>query len=273
MNRPNEVRHDMKKTVPRGAGPGVNPVPNSDEEMKRRIMGGLYGDGSDTAANDPKKKKGGMFGSKGKQKPMPQQGQPQPPQQPFPPQMPVQQVRGGQQGGFMPPQGQPPVPNMMPQQGQQRLQGQPPFGQPPFPQQQFPQQMPGSNYQPSDSTDIDEETVQDSSVLRLRLIENVMLNCPKYIEIPLTGGSATVGRFDKSGQPRSDYNFDASLSFVSHMHFRVERNDNAWTIIDLNSSNGTFVNNQKLVPNVKYPLAVGDTVMISAKYRMTYVVS
>lgn len=262
MNRPNEVRPDMQNTVPRGAGPGVNSVPNSDEEMKRRIMGGLYGDSGDSAANDPKKKKGGLFGSKGKQKPMPQQGQPQPPQPQFPQQMQMQQMRGGQQGGFMMPQGQPPVHNMMPQQGQ-----------PPFPQPQFPQQMPGSNYQPSDSTDIDEETVQDSSVLRLRLIENVMLNCPKYIEIPLTGGSATVGRFDKSGQPRSDYNFDASLSFVSHMHFRVERNDNAWTIIDLNSSNGTFVNNQKLVPNVKYPLAVGDTIMISAKYRMTYVVS
>lgn len=127
-------------------------------------------------------------------------------------------------------------------------------------------------YAGSDSTDIDDNVTRDNSVLQLRLAEKVRYNCPQFIEIPLETGSATVGRYDKAGQPCADFNFDASLSFVSRQHFRVEKNADQWVIIDLESRNGTFLNGAKLVPNMKYSLSYGDAIMLSKEHRLTYTV-
>lgn len=114
------------------------------------------------------------------------------------------------------------------------------------------------------------EEVSDSSLLRLSLEDGAGYNCPKYIEIDLSRGFATVGRFDKSGNGQADFNFDASLSFISRRHFRVEKAGNEWRIIDLESKNGTFVNGSPLIPNMAHPLRSGDRIMISSKNRLTY---
>ena len=90
------------------------------------------------------------------------------------------------------------------------------------------------------------------------------------IELDLSRGSATVGRVDKSGHNQSDYNFDASLSFISRRHFRVEKEGDEWFIIDLGSANGTFLNGEALAPNMPYPLHPGDRVMLSKKNRLVY---
>ena len=104
-----------------------------------------------------------------------------------------------------------------------------------------------------------EEQGSDGGMLRLRLVE-----------IDMRQGFATVGRRDKNNQAQSDYSFDASLSFISRRHFRVEREGDHWIIIDLGSGNGTFVNGEALLPNMRHPLFPGDTVMISANRRLTY---
>ena len=105
---------------------------------------------------------------------------------------------------------------------------------------------------------------------RLRLVDGAGYDCPKLVEIDLHQGFATVGRRDKNNQAQSDYSFDASLSFISRRHFRVEREGDHWVIIDLGSGNGTFINGKALIPNIRHPLFSGDTVMISAKRRLTY---
>lgn len=114
------------------------------------------------------------------------------------------------------------------------------------------------------------EEVSDNSLLKLSLEDGAGYHCPKYIEIDLSKGFATVGRFDKSGNGQSDFNFDASLSFISRRHFRVEKDGDEWRIIDLESKNGTFVNGSPLVPNMAHPLRSGDRIMISSKNRLTY---
>ena len=58
-----------------------------------------------------------------------------------------------------------------------------------------------------------------NSELRLRLENCMGCQCPSYIEIPLPSGFATVGRANKNGEAQSDYNFDASVSFVSRRQF------------------------------------------------------
>ena len=116
-----------------------------------------------------------------------------------------------------------------------------------------------------------EEEFHGNSELRLRLENCMGCQCPSYIEIPLPSGFATVGRANKNGEAQSDYNFDASVSFVSRRHFRVEKDQDHWRIVDLESSNGTYLNGERMVPNMPYPLQVGNRITIVCNKRsMTY---
>ena len=127
------------------------------------------------------------------------------------------------------------------------------------------------SYEAEDVTDIPSDIDEaDNNILRLRLIDNAGYNCPGMIEIDLRKGFATVGRLDKSGNAQSDFCFDASLSFISRRHFRVEKEGSQWVIIDLNSGNGTFVNEEALAPNIRHPLRSGDIVLLSRKQRLKY---
>lgn len=119
-----------------------------------------------------------------------------------------------------------------------------------------------------DATSIqEEEGPGDGSELNLRLEKCVGCQCPEQIQLDLQKGFVTVGRYDKSGAPRADYNFDASLSFVSRNHFRVDRQGERWTIVDLTSTNGTYINGEMLTPNIPRYLDENDVIMISCRQR------
>jgi len=53
------------------------------------------------------------------------------------------------------------------------------------------------------------------------------------------GGIKTVGR-----APRADFIVDAAL--VSRLHCRIEAADEALAVIDLSSTNGTYVNDKRI---------------------------
>ena len=109
--------------------------------------------------------------------------------------------------------------------------------------------------------------LDDNRVIRLRLEDCAGCTCPKFIEIDLRKGHATIGRMDKNGEPCSDYNFDAAVSFVSRRHFRIEPSGNEWQIIDIGSANGTIVSGENLTPNMPHTLKRNDTIMIVCKKR------
>ena len=62
------------------------------------------------------------------------------------------------------------------------------------------------------------------------------------------GAIKTIGR-----GPRADFVLDVAL--VSRLHCRVTANDDSLEVVDLESTNGTFVNDQ---PVDKANLAAGD---------------
>jgi len=62
------------------------------------------------------------------------------------------------------------------------------------------------------------------------------------------GAIKTIGR-----GPRADFVLDVAL--VSRLHCRVTANDDSLEVVDLDSTNGTFVNDQ---PVDKASLAAGD---------------
>ncbi len=72
----------------------------------------------------------------------------------------------------------------------------------------------------------------------------------------------TIGR-----DPSNDLHLDSPV--VSRRHARVERNGAGHTLIDMDSTNGTYVNGHRLEPNLGVPLQPGDLVQIGP-FRLTY---
>ena len=95
----------------------------------------------------------------------------------------------------------------------------------------------------------------------LRLVGDPAL--PREIPVGLQPGQAfTIGRFDVSvGHQQSDYEFDKQTKAVSRHHAAIEREqDGCYTLVDLDSKAGTFLNGERLTPNVPVPLTRGSRV-------------
>ena len=95
---------------------------------------------------------------------------------------------------------------------------------------------------------------------RLRLIGDPSL--PREIPVEIeVGRPFTIGRFDVSvGRPQSDFEFDKRTRAVSRHHAAIERGPEGYTVQDLSSSAGTFVDGEKLIPNVPKPLRQGSRI-------------
>jgi len=72
----------------------------------------------------------------------------------------------------------------------------------------------------------------------------------------------TIGR-----DPSNDLHLDSPL--VSRRHARVERADKGHVLIDLGSTNGTYVDGRRLDPNLGVTLQPGDLIQIGP-FRLTY---
>jgi hypothetical protein len=82
---------------------------------------------------------------------------------------------------------------------------------------------------------------------------------PSVIEVVAAeGGIFSIGRFDVSvGVKQSSFEFDKKTKAVSRRHAIVERSADGYMIVDLDSAAGTFINGQKLPPNIPSPLEQG----------------
>jgi len=113
------------------------------------------------------------------------------------------------------------------------------------------------------TADFPDETVffqEKSSAIGFRLVGNVLL--PPLIEVPITQGEVfTIGRYDAAaGRKQSDFEFDKKTKAVSRRHTAIERGSDGYSIVDLSSSAGTFLNGQKLPANTPFELGHGTRV-------------
>lgn len=85
---------------------------------------------------------------------------------------------------------------------------------------------------------------------------------PGMIEVSTPENTVfTIGRFDVSvGRKQSNFEFDKQTKEVSRRHAAVEHKGNAYFIVDLGSSAGTFLNGRKLPPNAPFQLENGNRV-------------
>jgi len=85
---------------------------------------------------------------------------------------------------------------------------------------------------------------------------------PSSIEIDVIPGNVfTIGRFDPCvGKKQSNFEFDKRTKAVSRRHAIIERGKYSYSIIDLSSSAGTYVDGIKIPPNTPYALDSGSRV-------------
>ncbi|MCJ7623437.1 MAG: FHA domain-containing protein [Anaerolineaceae bacterium] len=84
------------------------------------------------------------------------------------------------------------------------------------------------------------------------------VECP-YLEIHWSDSTASFFPIRKKvfllgRDPQCDLVFPAKLRFVSNQHAEIQQTDAGFTIVDLNSTNGTRLNNQLIQPGTPTPL-------------------
>lgn len=86
----------------------------------------------------------------------------------------------------------------------------------------------------------------------------VAMNAPTRVEIVVTKDGFVIGKKAELCDAVIDYN-----KMISRAHCQIGRKGNLYTITDLQSANGTFVNKIKLPPNKPHPIKNGDVVRLA----------
>lgn len=114
---------------------------------------------------------------------------------------------------------------------------------------------------PEDDGETQILTECDSSNPYLRLVGDSSL--PRTIPVLIQPGQGfTIGRFDVSvGQKQSDFEFEKRTKAVSRHHAVIERSATGeYLLKDLVSSAGTFLNGNRLTPNMSFPITRNDRI-------------
>lgn len=88
-------------------------------------------------------------------------------------------------------------------------------------------------------------------------------------EFPLTSDESTIGRWDADNGVFPDVDLDAhdEDAKVSRRHARIRRSSGMYSIEDLGSTNGTYVNRgRRLLPGNAQPLNEGDEVIVGKTF-------
>lgn len=86
----------------------------------------------------------------------------------------------------------------------------------------------------------------------------ISINAPLHVELEVIKDRYVIGK-NVSG-------VDGAITFnkaISRIHCQIDRSDGAYTITDLGSSNGTFVNKVRLAANRPHPLKNGDVIRLA----------
>lgn len=108
----------------------------------------------------------------------------------------------------------------------------------------------------------DADGVTQLAVHGTRLRYSGTMNYPPEIALTVReNGVFRIGRYDVSvGKLQSDFEFPADTPAVSRRHAAIMLRAGSYSIVDLNSRAGTFVNGAKLTPNAQTALHDGDRV-------------
>lgn len=106
------------------------------------------------------------------------------------------------------------------------------------------------------------------------LFQTINFPGPEYIGLDILG-LAVIGRADPESDTQPDLDlspFEAQIHGVSRRHAVLASTDEGLWLIDLDSANGTWLNNKYLHPGQKYRLRSGDTVEFGSLKLMIRVI-
>ena len=86
----------------------------------------------------------------------------------------------------------------------------------------------------------------------------VAMNAPERIEIHVTGDEFIIGKKAAACDGVVSFN-----KMISRRHCKICRQGNQYTITDLQSANGTYVNKKRLLPGQPYPIHNGDVIRLA----------
>jgi len=94
----------------------------------------------------------------------------------------------------------------------------------------------------------------------LSLVSRVSL--PERITVSIEPGRVfSIGRYSVSiGIKQSDFEFGEQTKEVSRRHAVIERSGEGYTIVDIGSRAGTFLNDERIIPNMPHKLSDSDKV-------------
>jgi hypothetical protein len=93
-------------------------------------------------------------------------------------------------------------------------------------------------------------------------------------EFVLVSDETYIGRWDADNGVFPDVDLDAydSEAKVSRRHARIVRKDGVYTIEDLGSTNGTYVNRgRRLIPGTPHRLSDGDEIIVGKTFLRFYI--
>ena len=90
------------------------------------------------------------------------------------------------------------------------------------------------------------------------LLRIIAMNAPTRIEIAVTKDEFVIGKKAEICDGVIGFN-----KMISRSHCRINRRGNQYTITDLQSANGTYVNKIRLQPNQPYPIHNGDIIRLA----------
>ncbi len=101
-----------------------------------------------------------------------------------------------------------------------------------------------------------ESTIKKSILDRTARL--VAMNAPSHTEFVINKDSFLIGR--NSGSVDGAVTFNG---MVSKIHCRIDKYRTKYTVTDLKSANGTYINNAKLEPNKPYYIKNGDIIRLA----------
>lgn len=90
------------------------------------------------------------------------------------------------------------------------------------------------------------------------LLRIIAMNAPTRIEIAVTKDEFVIGKKAELCDGVIDFN-----KMISRSHCRINKRGSQYTITDLQSANGTYVNKVKLQPNQPHPIKNGDVIRLA----------
>lgn len=100
--------------------------------------------------------------------------------------------------------------------------------------------------------------IHETQVTPGRTIRIVAMNAPTRVEIEISKDSFVIGK--------NAATVDGVISFnkmISRVHCRIDKQGDKYTVTDLNSANGTYVNRVRLHPNLPQPIKNGDVIRLA----------